>query len=310
MFRKYAFILICAFTITGIILGCSNIPPVTSTVTSPVTSTKTITLSSTSANSQVSEILEVYYLDVGQGDAEILRIGNDAMLIDAGTNESTNTLLADIKNLGITSFDYVIGTHPHEDHIGGMDAIINQFGVESVLMPDVTSATQTYKDVMAAVQKKNLSVNHAVSGSHFNMGPVTFSVLAPNSSSYSDLNNYSIVLQATYGNESFLFTGDAQNVSEAEILSKGYNIKSDVLKVGHHGSSTSTSADFLKAVTPTYAVIEVGQENSYGHPTKQTLDKLKAAEVTVYRTDQNGIIEIKSDGKDLKVTPAKVRTSR
>ena len=249
--------------------------------------------------------LIAHYLDVGQGDAEILQCGNQTMLIDAGTNESTNTLIQDIKTLGITRFDIVIATHPHEDHIGGMDAVIKQFDIGTVYMPDVTTTTVTFSDFLKALQNKNITPIHPTPGPVFNLGKAQCTVLAPNSATYTDLNNYSMVIKVVFGSNSFLFTGDAQTPSETEILATNYNLKADVLKVGHHGSDTATSPSFLAAVKPKYAVIEVGTGNDYGHPHTVTLQKLAAAGVTVYRTDLNGTITITSDGSNLSFSMAK-----
>jgi competence protein ComEC len=257
------------------------------------------------ATSSTPNHLEVYFMDVGQGDSEILRYGNSTMLIDARTNASTNTLVGEIRRLGIGHFDIVIATHPHEDHIGGLDAVINQFSIGKIYMPKVTASTKTFEDVLRAIQNKGLTITTPVSGSSFYLGPDTCTILGPNSQGYNDLNNYSIVLRVVNGNNSFLFTGDAQTESEKEILARGYTLKSDVLKVGHHGSETSTSPDFLEAVSPKYAVIEVGQDNDYGHPHKMTLDKLKEAGVKVYRTDINGTITFSSDGLNISVATEK-----
>jgi competence protein ComEC len=257
------------------------------------------------ATAVISNELTVRYLDVGQGDAEILQCGNQTMLIDAGTNESTNTLILDIKNLGITRFDIVVATHPHEDHIGGMDAVINQFDIGTVYMPDVTTTTVTFSDVLKALKNKNLTPVHPKPGDVLKLGDAQCTVLAPNSAKYTDMNNYSIVLKVVFGSNSFLFTGDAQTQSETEILAQGYNLKADVLKVGHHGSDTATSPAFLAAVSPKYAVIEVGEGNDYGHPHAVTLQKLAAAGVTIYRTDLNGTVTITSNGSNLSIGTVK-----
>jgi len=268
---------------------------------SATTSIKT-TIAVTSAQ---KTLLEVYFLDVGQGDSEILRFGDKTMLIDAGTNASTSTLLADIKSLGINQFDFVIATHPHEDHIGGLDAVINNFTIGKLYMPKVVTTTKTYMDVLTAIKNKGYMVTSPIPGSTFYFGDAQCIILAPKSQTYDDVNNYSIVIKITYGTTSFLFTGDAQSISEQEMLTKGFNLKADVLKVGHHGSSSSTSPEFLKTVSPRYGVIEVGSGNDYGHPAQVTLNKLAAANVKVYRTDLNGIIIFKSDGVGLTVTTAR-----
>ncbi len=279
--------------------ACNQILSTSTNVTPSITAPITTTSQSTATQ---KPLLEVYFLDVGQGDSEILRYGDQTMLIDAGTNASTTALLSDIKNLGISKFDVVVATHPHEDHIGGLDAVINNYTIGMLYMPKVTATTKTYTDVLTAIKNKGYTVTTPVPGSTFNLGDVQCTILAPNSQSYEDLNNYSIVIRVTYGTTSFLFTGDAEVQSEEEMLAKGYNLKADVLKVGHHGSSSSTSPEFLKAVTPQYAVIEVGQGNDYGHPHQITLDKLATANVKIYRTDLNGTVTFKSDGAGLTIS--------
>jgi len=286
--------------------ACNRVPSAPNVV--PTNSTPStiapITTVSQGTTSQ-KPLLEVYFLDVGQGDCEIVRLQDATMLIDAGTNASTSALLNDIKSLGISRFDIVVATHPHEDHIGGMDAVINNFNIGKLYMPKVTTTTKTYIDVLTAVKNKGYTVTAPVPGSTFNLGDAQCTILAPNSQSYEDMNNYSIVIRITYGTTSFLFTGDAQSVSEQEMLAKGYNLKADVLKIGHHGSDSSTTPQFLKAVSPQYGVIEVGKGNDYGHPHQTTLDKLATANVKLYRTDLNGTIIIRSDGSRLTVTTAR-----
>lgn len=245
--------------------------------------------------------LKVHYIDVGQGDSILIQTPNGKnMLIDAGTNESTSKVTSYLSRLGITQLDIIAGTHPHEDHIGEMDAVINMFKVGKVYMPKVISTTQTYEDVITAIKNKGLSITTPIPGTTVDLDPaVKLEILAPNDGNYDDLNNYSIVFKLTYGSRSFLFTGDAQALSESEMLSKGFNLSADVLKVGHHGSNTSTSDAFLNAVNPKYAVISVGKNNVYGHPTQSTLQKLSAKGISTYRTDLNGSIVATCDGQNI-----------
>lgn len=243
--------------------------------------------------------LKVIAIDVGQADSILITAGSNSMLIDAGTNEAADIVVNYIKDQGITKLDYVIGTHPHEDHIGGMDAVISTFDIDKVILPDAQSSTKSFEDVLDAISDKGLKITRPVPGTAYSLGNASFTILAPNGSKYEDLNNYSVVVKLVFGNSSFLFTGDAESRSEKEILKNGFDIKADYLKVGHHGSITSTSDDFLNAVNPKYAVISVGKDNNYGHPANETIQKLTDADIKIYRTDKMGTIVAISDGNSI-----------
>ena len=248
--------------------------------------------------------LRVNYIDVGQGDSEFIEFPNgETMLIDAGTNESGQTVVNYIKSLGYTSVDYVIGTHPHEDHIGGLDDVINSFDIGKIYMPKVTTDTKTFDDVLDAVENKNLTINTAKSGVVIaETDDFSVKIVAPVSEQYDDLNNYSAVVKVSYKDNSFLFTGDAEELSENQITD---DISADVLKAGHHGSSTSSSDKFLDRVCPSTVVISCGEDNSYGHPHKETIEKLNSRNINYYRTDINGTVVATSDGSTITFTTDK-----
>lgn len=243
--------------------------------------------------------IKIHYINVGQGDSELIQQKDKNMLIDAGTNASTNSLISYLKKQGIKKIDYLILTHPHEDHIGGADAVINTFAIGIVYMPKITTTTSTFKDVITAMNKKKLKATVPTPGATFKLGSANCMILGPINSNKDDLNTYSIVLRVTFGSSKFMFTGDAQMSNEQDMISKEYDLSADVLKVGHHGSHTSTSDAFLDKVNPKYAVISCGKGNDYGHPHKETVDKLKNKSVKVYRTDECGTIVCTSDGKSI-----------
>ena len=221
------------------------------------------------------------------------------MLIDAGNNDDEDILKSYLGNLGITEFKYVVGTHAHEDHIGSLDYIMNSFKVGKIYFPNATATTKTFENLVKAVKNKGMKFTEPKVGETFNIGDAKSTILAPNGTSYEDANNYSIVIKLEYGNNSFLLTGDAEDVSEKEMLNKGLNLKADVLKAGHHGSSSSSTEEFLNAVNPKYAVISVGKDNDYGHPHKETLQKFSSRGIKVYRTDESGTIVATSDGNNI-----------
>lgn len=255
----------------------------------------------------VSTDLKIYYFDVGQADSILITNNGHNMLIDAGNNEDGPKLVSYIqKELGITDFDYVVGTHPHEDHIGGLDDIINNFNVKNVYLPDVITTTKTFEDVLDAIDKKNLSITTPKIEDTFKLGEANFTVIYTGTNE-KDLNSTSIVLKMIFGNYSYLFTGDATEEVEKAILNK--NIDIDVLKVAHHGSEYSTTEDFLTKVTPTYAIISVGANNSYGHPSQEILNRLKKYTEKIYMTSEVGTIVLSSDGKEIEITTIKTDTN-
>lgn len=245
--------------------------------------------------------LVVEYIDVGQADSILLSSGGEYMLIDAGNNEDGGDVVAYLRKAGVDSLKYAVGTHPHADHIGGMDDVLNAFDVDNVLLPDATTNTKTFSDVLDAVERNDSTVTVPKQGDTYRLGDTSITVITAQKSA--DLNNTSIVLKAAYGNTSFLFMGDAETEVENAILSAGVNVKCDVLKVGHHGSDTSTGDAFLSAVSPKAAVISCGAGNSYGHPSQSTLDKLTG--VPVWRTDLNGTIIAMTDGQSCTLTASK-----
>ena len=253
----------------------------------------------TQTTNTVNGNLVVDFIDVGQGDSILIRQGDATMLIDGGTSECKDDLLNYLESQEIDKFEYIVGTHPHEDHIGSLDDVVTSYDFDSILFPKVTTTTKTFENLVLAVKNKGKTFTTPEVGKEYELGDAKFQILAPNSDKYSSLNDYSIVIRLTYGNNSFMFTGDAETVSEAEILNNNFNLSADVIKVGHHGSTTSTSKDFLNAVMPKYAVISVGKDNSYNHPTKTTMDKLSDLNIPVYRTDEQGTIECVSNGTDI-----------
>jgi competence protein ComEC len=246
--------------------------------------------------------MTVHFFDVGQGDSMLIQVNSKNLLIDSGPKTAKNELFNYLRDLNVTKIDYLIATHPHEDHIGNMADIIKKYDISLFYSPKVQSTTKSFESMIEALKSKNLKINILKAGvSSINLGEnTTVSVFSPmNDEKTDNLNNYSPVILIQFGSNKFLFTGDAEKEVEKKILSSNVNIKADVLKLGHHGSSSSTSEEFLRAVSPSMGVISVGKDNSYGHPHKETLTLLKLNKIKILRTDIDGSITLYSDGKSV-----------
>lgn len=253
-------------------------------------------------NLDLNDVMIVHYIDVGQGDSILIQVNDKNLLIDAGSGSSEDDVVNYLNKNNIKKLDYVLATHPHEDHIGGMDEVIENFEVGEFYSPKVAANTKTFKNMINELNKKNLKINIVAEGmsDEFNLGEgAEVEVYTPMKGSYGKLNNYSPIMKVSYGETSFLFTGDAEREAELEAISSVENLKSDVLKVGHHGSSLSTTEKFLEKVDPEVGVISVGEGNKYNHPTDETLSRLNDKSIKTYRTDIDGTVVIKSDGENI-----------
>lgn len=308
--KKKAFILI--LLIVTILTGCSvnatpqfiSNPSVIPTVTPIITATPTnVTVE------QPRDELQVHFIDVGQADCILVKTNDNTMLIDSGNNEDSETIINYLQELDVEKIDVVIATHPHEDHIGSMDEIINNFSIGEIHIAKAPSNTKTFEDMLLAIKKKELKVKIAEANTIIDFDSDMYAkILAPGSFAYAsnDINNASVVLEVSYNHIDFLFAGDAEKTSEFEMINQKYNLDVEVLKVGHHGSESSTSEQFIKATTPKYAVISVGENNKYGHPDKDTINNLENAGAKVYRTDLDGTIVMTTDGYSIEVKNNKV----
>lgn len=251
-----------------------------------------------------NDLLKVHYLDVGQGDSIFIELpNNETMLIDAAESYQSEKIINYLKNLNYQKIDYVIGTHPHTDHIGGLKEIINTFEIGKIYMPKVVSTTKTYESLLMAIKDKNLKINTAKAGiSIIDTDTLKINILAPNNNTYTELNNYSVVTKITYGTTKFLFMGDAEKLSENEIKE---DVTADVIKIGHHGSNTSSSINFIKKVNAKYGIISVGLNNKYNLPKEETITNWENSGTKIYLTSINGTIRASSDGTNIKIESEK-----
>lgn len=249
------------------------------------------------------ERLTVRFIDVGQGDASlVITPDGSAMLIDTGPSQSKNKLKRELDEAGFKDLDFAVFTHPDEDHIGNAETVLRGYTVITVLMPDFSKNTNVYKKMMAAIEEEKVKLEYPEPNTKYELGEAEFVILAP-ISKYKSSNNNSIVLRLKYGQNTFLFMGDAESEAEKDMLN-AYNkndIGCDVIKVGHHGSSSSSTKEFINAVMPLYAIISCGKNNTYGHPSSAVVSRLQAAGARILRTDKDGTIIIQSDGKNIYV---------
>lgn len=256
-------------------------------------------------NTDSSSIL-IHFIDVGQGDCILIQVNNKNMLIDAGSNGVHSKVISYLKNTGIKKINYFIITHPHEDHVGGASDVIDTFNIQKLYAPKKISNIDAFKKMILSLKKRNKKINIAKAGVSLDMGKNTIcEIIAPNNKSYESTNNYSSVIKLVYKNNKFLFLGDAEELSENEILNTKYDISSDVIKIGHHGSKTSTSTSFLNKVKPKIAIISCGKNNDYNHPNTEIINRLKKVFCKIYRTDVHGDIILIGNGKDLKILTKK-----
>jgi beta-lactamase superfamily II metal-dependent hydrolase len=260
-----------------------------------------------SSSVTANENLTAHFIDVGQGDSILLHFNQTDILIDAGSQDMGQRVETYLRNHGVSDLDLVVSTHPHEDHIGGLVKILQDFPVEQVLDSGQTHSSQIFNTYLTLIDQKNIPYAVAERGQKINFDPdVSIDVLSPPKKRFAgDLNQNSIVLKVVYNNVSFLLMGDANDKAESSLISSGQDLKSDILKVGHHGSATSSSYLFLSKILPAISIISVGAGNDYGHPTQQTLSALGDIGSTIYRTDTNGNIIVTTDGQSYSISTQK-----
>ena len=241
----------------------------------------------------ISSDFAVHFIDVGQGDCVLIQSGGKNMLIDAGENGNEQTVLDYLDKYNADTFEYIVATHPHSDHIGGLAEVIEASTVSNIIMPRLsqenTPTTMTYEKLLTAAKDSGARIIAAVPGNVYSVGGAEFEIFAP-SEQDDNLNNMSVVVKLTYQGRSFLFTGDAEKQVEKQLLNSEYDLSADVLKLGHHGSSTSNTLAFLNEVNPAYAVICCGENNDYGHPHREVIEAVYDLEIPVYRTDEDGSV--------------------
>jgi competence protein ComEC len=247
----------------------------------------------------VADSAEFHFIDVGQGDAVLIRTPAGDVLIDAGKNSSEEALDLYLKSQGVKTIEYAIFTHPHEDHIGGADMVIKNYDIKNVILPNCPSTTKTYTNMLTAISQKNLTAKEAHSGDKYRVGELVLNILGPVRNDYKEVNDHSVVILAEWGGTRVMLAGDAELEAENDILKKfgNSNIDCNILKLGHHGSSSSSGEKWLKALSPDIGIICCGKDNEYGHPHSEIVERLSKFGIKSYRTDELGSLVFVSDGK-------------
>ncbi len=258
-----------------------------------------------SITQRLEDDLYVHFIDVGQGDCVYITANGQNMLIDCGEASESDKVISYLNKQGVSRLDYVVATHPHSDHMGGMSEIILNYEIGEVIMPYLDDsdipATRYFEKFLDACSAKGLYITDAQAGRKITIGEASAEIIAPLGSGYANLNNYSIGIILRHGNNDFLFTGDAETLAEEEMIRSGKLEHVKVYKAGHHGSSTSSSEDFMRIISPDYAVIMCGAGNSYGHPHDEVVERLSVYVKQIFRTDLDGSIVFESDGLNLQV---------
>ena len=250
---------------------------------------------------KVAGKLKIHYINVGQGDSTFIELPNgENVLIDGATRSNGQTVLDYLDELKVEEIDYVIATHPHEDHIGGLVNVIKNYDIGKIYMPEKQHTTIVFEDLLLAIQEKGLSINKAKAGEMlFEEDGLSMNILAPSGITGNNLNDYSVANRLVFGDTSFVFTGDAEKKSEKHMVESGYNLEADVLKIGHHGGDTSSINSFLTKVDADYGIISAGKDNQYGHPHPNVMNRLADHGVETFRTDEDGTIIVSSDGQNI-----------
>ncbi|MDD3221090.1 MAG: ComEC/Rec2 family competence protein [Lachnospiraceae bacterium] len=299
--RRSLMTIILIYMLSFVLTGCTSTAPETETIPTQTETDKGYQIESRAVNILSAEEdyeMTIHFIDVGQGLAILVQSDGKNLVYDGGDRNHSSFLVSYLKKQGVTDIEYLIASHYHEDHISGLVGCLSAFNVENVIGPDYEQDSKIYRSFIEGVSAEGAEVWHPKVGTEFRFGTGKFTILAPQTIS-SNHNDNSIVIKLVDGENSFLFMGDAEADSEEAMCRSGMDLDSDVLVLGHHGSATSTSYAFLQETVPEFAVISCGEDNTYGHPDKDVMDKLEVMEIPVYRTDKQGSIKAVSDGESI-----------